>query len=361
MEIRPKLSIDILKKIIKGDEVGNIEYMKLQLAGIALNECFTEVSANRASSSRTKNDFLNSNFYTNSYTSITFSVDLLAASLGLTEKELLKSGLSGRENLMEKICSKFPIESREEAINLFDKFEQYLTNMHKSLYIQRAMFEKEQYKENLKLLIGTIYDLGYLQISSSKQPSTPEYMSELIFRSTKIQNIIDRLETPIDSRYSFDKRLFSQDLIDEVKAGNSKSKSRFLDKITELYKKNPENAMTTKEYYQDYVWREDYDSGKQWDNSICQSFKDVLQSKKVKESIVDKIKKTFKQIREQPLELKPAKDHIKLIPRKGQEEINKFDEEIKVNVTPQITKPENSLSKTQPDEDKTDDFTIFTI
>lgn len=277
--------------------------------GVALDEIFTEAASYRTSFD--KYDEFDS--YTSGYTEISFGINLLAAALGTTEKELLKKGMSNRSDLMALLNSKFSSkEDADKAQDIFKKFEESLNIIYNLEY---QIDKSEDFKDNegierelrrtaLSSLYESIYNLASLQISSDKMNTSQKYVSEVVYRFLKIGTIMG------DSMYRVITRC-TEDIL-KVVLGTEESRKQLADKIIAMqelsknfdsfsdygsYYKEFESAkkgmdserrrqifekygieipedsikilndMEVPQEYSEYIFREDLDSGKKWDNT----------------------------------------------------------------------------------------------
>lgn len=282
--------------------------------GTALNEVFTETAANRACFPRGSKEAEQYRSDTDGYPDITFVSNLLAASVGLTEKEILRTGIQNRGKLMEAISSKFPKEkSFDEAYKMIEKIEGSLDIIYNVRYSNKEKTETEKDLEaqlmgsSLVTLYETAFKLASYQIENDDKPINQETLADATYRYSKLEKIMqDSLTTfknynaiPFDyeqrilnsvekSQNSLANRVAGFDAI--VKQGYRITNTKDLKITTDLAKKGmlqkkakvlnkkygiivPEgtsetvSSLTDDMEYEAYVMKEDFDNGEQWDNS----------------------------------------------------------------------------------------------
>ena len=282
--------------------------------GTALNEVFTETAANRACFPRGSKEAEQYRANTDGYPDITFVTNLLAASVGLTEKEILRAGIQNRGKLMEAISSKFPKEkSFDEAYKMIEKIEGSLDIIYNVRYSNKEKTETEKDLEaqlmgsSLVTLYETSFKLASYQIENDDKPINQETLADATYRYSKLEKIMqDSLTTfknynaiPFDykqrilnsvekSQNSLANRVTGFDTI--VKQGYRITNPKDLKITTDLAKKGmlqkkakvlnkkygvivPEgtsetvSSLTDDMEYEAYVMKEDFDNGEQWDNS----------------------------------------------------------------------------------------------
>lgn len=190
--------------------------------GAALNEIITETAADRTSYARTSKDAEQFRRDTDGYGSITFATNLLAASLGVTEKEFLKAGVQHRGVLEELVFSKFPQDRRYGAYardSYMAAFEQSLDTIYNIEYNNNQTQQTpEEYQMKRSLLKGALiglyeqsYQLANFQISVSPNDVDRRFTAEALHRFSKLEKIT------ADSLNSFAQRYnFSQEEINEI-------------------------------------------------------------------------------------------------------------------------------------------------
>lgn len=174
--------------------------------GVALNEVFTEMAASIATRRRGYDDELNFNYSTNVYGQSTFFVPMLAYSIGVPTKDLVKAGLKSRKDLYDFICSKFSTIPRKEVIEAFDDLE---NNLDKYFYYMQQPNEKLSASDicNMQNAYLNIYrdNLAFLYLSICKDPRgrfTSGLEHEYEYRKQAISKLFkDNL------KYTFNRRL----------------------------------------------------------------------------------------------------------------------------------------------------------
>lgn len=308
---------------------------KEEIKGTALDEVFVETAANRASMTRGIEEQFKYRAETTGYGDITFVTNLLAASIGVTEKELLAAGIKDRASLMKVFDSKFPTpENAEKArTQIFEPLETNLDIVYNLRYDSDNNFgkmERTLLLDSLTALYSKSYELASFQIQDDERPLSEEYTQELIFRFKKMETILT------DSLNEFKKiGAISSEEIKQIKSGLVTPRRRLLmrvagimmldeyaDSIGELdeyarcitevkegklaytknllkekYRINPGNVELKKimaaedSLYKDYIFEEDFDSGLKWDNKlVSKNILKLLQHHK-KDKATRKIKK----------------------------------------------------------------------
>lgn len=289
--------------------------------GSAFDEIFVETAADRASISRTSRDAEKGRRDTSGYSSITFATNLLAASLGLTEKELLKAGIQNRGKLFELIDTKFPTPAHtHEAQRIYiDSFEATLDTIYNLDYRKdENLSQKDQdYKRNLLKgslagLYRSAYEIASFQIAVDQRPLSREVSGEAEHRFAKMEKIIRDSLDSFSWRYGFseqDKReiyeaigrertgvaskVVGMDLLlkqgykianpheYQIQAENAKKGLLFtgnnIQRLQQVYGiEMPrgigyEEALniTSDMVYDSHILKEDFDNGMQWDNEAA--------------------------------------------------------------------------------------------
>ena len=163
--------------------------------GRALNEAFNEYAADMASCS--VNQVTEEKYYriTYEYSDITFIVPLLAAAIGVTEKEIVKHGITSRDDLMEFMLSKIPEAKRADFQTDFKKFEVQLEIL-KEVSLKKKSELTEDDKKNAENAYGKIAYFAYntfeASITNDKRPLTKELQEEYEFRNNALRAILFR-------------------------------------------------------------------------------------------------------------------------------------------------------------------------
>lgn len=311
--------------------------------GETLNEVVTE-NASQRTTSNYKNS-LESDEYsllTTGYSTITFATNMLANALGVSEKSLLKHSLNDRDELMEFYLSRFPENNKEEAIQLWDKFEVILDENYNQINKNNDTLSDSSNNVYFSIneLYSSIYDIALFQIKSQNQDLSDEYMGEIQTRlelmkkvmnqSMKNQKEIDKIklkdynskltkeeldeikeecdkiskniENYIVGKYEVDKEKIPVDskeyeyaqkgmLVDYVEMIGSKyfpnrKTLEYKDVEQEILKK----GITDKSIfsYREKIRQDDYNQEQVWDDSIYTDFYEIA----LKEIKKDEIKKT---------------------------------------------------------------------
>lgn len=287
--------------------------------GAALNEIITETAADRTSYGRTSKDAEQYRRDTDGYGSITFATNLLAASLGVTEKEFLKAGVQHRGVLEELVFSKFP-QDRRFGVYARDSymaaFEQSLDTIYNIEYNNNQTQQTpEEYQMKRSLLKGALiglyeqsYQLANFQISVNPNDVDRRFTAESLHRFSKLEKITADSLNHFAQRYNF-----SQEEINEIYAAINQPRMDLGTRIVGMdmlqkqgYKiTNPAELAIQKEFakrclifesnnitmlnqvygievprmigaqaamgittdleYDSYILKEDFDNGKMWD------------------------------------------------------------------------------------------------
>lgn len=201
---------------------------KGQWVGNALNEVFTETAANRASYGKRIEDADRFRSETDGYGSITFSTNLLAAALGVTEKEVLKAGVQHRGKLEALVKDQFPM-SRDfgtRAMNYYvGNFEQALDAIYNVEYSRDQATPKERDMQKslviggLATLFDTTYRLANFQIATDTKDISYELAGSVDHRFRKIEKIMSDTLDEFSRRYGF-----SQEEVQAIYTGINESR-----------------------------------------------------------------------------------------------------------------------------------------
>ncbi len=252
--------------------VETYDYIKREWNGVALNEVITETAANRAVFSRTNRDFEQGRSKTDGYSDITFVTNLMAASIGVTEKEFLRAGVQNRKELMNLFNSKFPSNSIAKTAKkeYFDKIESSLDVIYNLNYDKENKDMPKEIKSELRAsalttLYKSAYELALFQISHDKTHTQSEMADEASFRFLKMENIL--FDT---SKYFRNKTYITgkeyQSMHDEI----YRSRQLLGAKILQLEGKKDYSQMDRYAVYNNSyarrIMREDFSNGKKWSN-----------------------------------------------------------------------------------------------
>lgn len=295
-------------------ELGLMYYKNGKWRGAALNEVFTETAANRACMSRGAVEAEQYRADTDGYPDITFFSNLLAASIGVTEKELLQGGAQNRKQLMDVIASKFPAGSPyNDAKKLFDKLEASLDTVYNARYSKNMPQTEEEKNIQEQILSGalstmyqTAFELASHQIENDNQEITSESLADLTYRFSKMEKIMEDSSATFErwgailpesrrrifvntgmAKESLARRVIGFDTL--VKQGKNITDPRDLKTSIKLAKMGvlPKKSHVLEQRYgikvsevtplsvsaitddlehEAYVMREDFDNGRQWNN-----------------------------------------------------------------------------------------------
>lgn len=294
-------------------ELGLMYYKNGEWRGAALNEVFTETAANRTCISRGAIEAEQYRADTDGYPDITFFSNLLAASIGVSEKEILQGGTQNRKQLMEVIASKFPKgRPYNEAQKLFDKLEASLDTVYNARYKNVAQTEDEKNVQEqilsgaLSTMYQTAFELASHQIQNDNQEITSESLADITYRYSKMEKIMIDSATTFESwgaispeskqriflntgksREALASKVVGFDTL--VRQGNKITSKTDLETSIKLAKRGilPQKSHILSQRYgisiskvtplsvyeitdnlqhDEYVMREDFDNGRQWNN-----------------------------------------------------------------------------------------------
>lgn len=286
--------------------------------GNALDEVFIETAADRATISRNARDVEKGRRDTSGYGTITFATNLLAASVGVTEKEVLKAGLQNRGKLMELFDSKFPTFDHIEGFysTLFKTFEANLEVIYNIEYKDKENKNPKEYQMKRDMLKGALaglyrssYDIASFQIASDERHVGRALLGEVEHRFAKMERIMNDTMNAFAYRYNFStkevdeiysdisemrtsvaSKLVGIDLIlkqghkitdqtERMLQADKAKRSLLFDgenigRLQERYGIDLPNGIGYKEAlkitadfeYVSYMLKEDFDNGMQWDN-----------------------------------------------------------------------------------------------
>lgn len=297
-----------------GSQLGLMYVKNNEWRGAALNEVFTETAANRASMPRGAKEAEQYRSDTDGYPDITFVANLLAASIGTSEKELLKAGAQNRTQLIEVFASKFPSgKPLTEANKLFEKMESSLDIIYNVRYSKESQKTQEERDVDAQLLegalstlYGTAFELASHQIAHDKKDISSNYVGELTYRYSKMEKIMEdslnlfeawkNITPQIKSKVYVKAEPFRKKLADRVigvdtiqRASHRITNPNDLETLSKsakqgklalnfialkkyrinLGKSTSESVSSITEDLEQYnhVMEEDFDNGKVWDNT----------------------------------------------------------------------------------------------
>lgn len=296
-------------------ELGLMYYKNGKWRGAALNEVFTETAANRTCMPRGAKEAEQYRADTDGYPEITFFTNLLAASIGASEKEILRGGAQNRKQLMEVIESKFPTgKPYNEAQKLFNKLEASLDTVYNARYSKNSPQTEEEKNIQEQVLSGalstmyqTAFELAAHQIENDNKEITSESLADLTYRFSKMEKIMEDssatferwgailpesrqkiFSNTVNARKALASKVVGYDTI--VKQGMKITNQRDLETSIKLAKKGtlPKKSYALSQRYginisevtplsieaitddiehDAYVMREDFDNGRQWNNT----------------------------------------------------------------------------------------------
>ena len=234
--------------------------------GSALDEVFVENTATRLVYSGDANNF---DVKGSSYTSISFVPSMLAAALGMSEKELLYAGNQSRDIFMQKILERFPEAKRVQAQEKMKTFELNLENMYECLFQTGTKYGIPQM---LGKTMNSIFDIANLHMASDTRNVSSEVMVELIYRNTRMRQISDRVIQKL-----VDEKILPHEKVEDTRSYFESSQKKISDLIFDKYRSKGAGVEITQEQYRANVEKEQFDSGKQWDNTIANKLYSLIE------------------------------------------------------------------------------------
>lgn len=220
--------------------------------GSALNEVFTETAANRASHGKKIEDADRFRSETDGYGSITFSTNLLAAALGVTEKDMLKAGIQHRGKLEELVANQFGDRNFGNRANTYylRNFEQALDTIYNVDYSKDKTTTPKQQEMKKSLLISglatlfdTTYRLANFQIAQDSQELSFEFAGMVDYRFRKIEKIMSDTMGQFALRYGF-----SKEEVDAVYQGVNEARMGLGNRVVGLNLLNREGNKITNSF-----------------------------------------------------------------------------------------------------------------
>lgn len=165
------------------------------------------------------NDKQNNIYYNNSaygYANITFIVDLLEATYGVSEKEFLKNGIMGREKLASFLAEKSG-ETPDSAYLFLDSIETNYALLHRSLYPKKGE-ELSQYEMsvNLESALTGIYSLCEDKMAERIVRSKPESFEEVSDFNDELKYDHNKLSQIMSDKLGYFSRYYDHNLRSNV-------------------------------------------------------------------------------------------------------------------------------------------------
>lgn len=273
-KIYETLTHEIYHAISNRSNIGveTYDYIKRKWNGIALNEVITEVAANRTSISRSNRDFENGRSKTDGYGDITFVANLMAASIGVTEKEFLRAGIQNRKELMKLFYSKFPSNSIAKTAQkeYFDKIESSLDIIYNLSYKEKDENEPKEIRSQLRksaltTLYKSAYELTLFQISNDKTKSRAELADEASFRFLKLEKILFDSGRYFENRGDINKN-DANIMYDDIYTSRQKLCQKVLALTGKTSYKQLDQYSIYNNSYGRYIMHEDFDDRREWNN-----------------------------------------------------------------------------------------------
>ena len=273
--------------------------------GRGLDEIFTEATALRlvfgGDADKYQIDGLG-------YPLISFASSMLSAAIGITEKELIYASNQPRETFLQKVFDNFQKEDQEQAQVAFFEFERKINEIYDRMY--QTKDERAVQPSDIGILINNAYKIAKVQISSdSKNNMSSEKMASYIYRTNRMEKIAEKEIEKIVELIDFKPENTSQ-----IRKYYEDSKKETTDLVYDIYRKNPEHTDITQEQYRAIVQKEDFDSGKKWNNeSVAGKFLEVASKKegiRTFGNFFDKIKMMLQRMRVPKLEAGKGEDKL---------------------------------------------------
>ena len=210
------LTHEVYHAIAYDGKMGGL-YDIINAVGMSKNEIINETAATRTSYTRTPKDDENYRQETNGYCAITFVANLLAASLGIEERELLKGGIQNRKEL-EKACQKYISKKdyKNDFLFNFDILESNLDFLYNALYEEEENeLDSQVIGASLEEIYSQIYSIASVNVSKSTREITPEYAEELAYNFQKIRTIMTKSLEKF-TRYGYITKSDANEILDEV-------------------------------------------------------------------------------------------------------------------------------------------------
>lgn len=158
--------------------------------GVAINEICTETAATRTTYVRTEEDNKNFRQETEGYSEITFILNLLAASFGMEERELLRGGIQNREE-WKRALTKYISTGDDILLRNVDLLECNVDMLFTALYKNKNISINETMIASiLEQIQNYIYGIIKMRIAFDTREINEEYAERLAYNYQKIEKII---------------------------------------------------------------------------------------------------------------------------------------------------------------------------
>lgn len=212
------------------------------IEGVHLNEVITESAASRIVNNKKSEDIKQGFSKTLGYEHLTFITNMLANAIGVSEKELLKAGITNRKEFLDLYYSKFQNEDRVAAFNVLRSIENSIFYAVKTW--KNIPNETKYQAEHIANIYNNLYRLAYLQVLSENKNITPELVGEIFYRNQKMTSIMVN-----STNYFLQKGFISQEdvplIADKIKDFRDRFHKQALD-LNDVY--NNKIPMGTDEY-----------------------------------------------------------------------------------------------------------------
>lgn len=158
------------------------------IEGVHLNEIITESATSRIVNNIKSEDIQQGYSKTLGYEHLTFITNMLANAIGVSEKELLKAGITNREEFLNLYYSKFQNDDRTAAFNILRSVENSIFYAVKTW--KNIPGDTKYQAEHIANIYNNLYRLAYLQVLSEDKNITPELVGEVFYRFQKMTSIM---------------------------------------------------------------------------------------------------------------------------------------------------------------------------
>lgn len=158
--------------------------------GVAINEICTDTAATRTTDVRTEEDNKNFRQETEGYSGITFIVNVLAASFGIEERELLRGGIQNREEY-KRALTKYISTGADILLRNVDLLECNLDILFTSLYRKKNnSINETMIASSFEQIHDYIYEILKMRIAFDIREINKESAERLAYDYQKIETII---------------------------------------------------------------------------------------------------------------------------------------------------------------------------
>lgn len=288
-----------------------------------MNEIFTETAATRTTYVRTKEDDEHFRMETEGYPELTCIVNLLAASFGIEEREILRGGIQNREEL-KRALTKYISTGDDILLRNVDLLECNVDMLFTALYRNKNnSINKTIVASTLEKIQDYIYEITEMRIAFDRREINQNYAERLAYDYQKIEKIILESIVSYEVLGYIDKKMKDKtywkiaekedelikqvsdvialaenksNMMNEQEAVNAARTGEYIDTFGTESQKNLKNRFCLVENYP--KTNHEFDNVVQWDNeSVIKIMKQLWREKEVvdvrKEIIFEKISHFF--------------------------------------------------------------------